>query len=141
MPTPPTPPAPPKPPATAPSPLSPEAARAFAASWYAAWNSRNLDAIMAHYADSIEHSSPFIARYNGTSDPSIRGSAPLREYFARALAANPALQFHPQHLTIGTQTVILIYRRHNGDLAAELFAFDPAGKIVRSISHYDLAPS
>lgn len=47
--------------------LSPDLARRFAESWYAAWNAHDLEAIMACYAPQIEHSSPFIARY--TSDP------------------------------------------------------------------------
>jgi hypothetical protein len=120
-------------------PLSPETARRFADSWYAAWNAHDLDAIMAHYADGIEHSSPFIARYNKSSDTWLRGKPAVRAYFARGLEANPGLRFDPKHLTVGCESVVLIYTRHNADLAAELFAFDSAGKVIRSISHYDLA--
>ena len=121
--------------------ISEQRAREFAASWYAAWNAHDIDRIMAHYAAGIEHSSPFIKRYNGTDDTSLRGAAAVRDYFARALVRNPTLRFDPLHLTIGLESVILIYRRMTGDLAAELFGFDAAGKIVRSISHYDLAPA
>ena len=119
--------------------ISDQAARDFAASWYAAWNAHDLDRIMAHYAPTIEHSSPFIKRYNGTDDASINGLAGVRDYFGRALQRNPTLRFDPLHLTIGLESVILVYRRMSGDLAAEVFIFDSTGKVVRSISHYDLA--
>ena len=115
-------------------------ARGFAASWYAAWNAHDIDRIMSHYAAGIEHSSPFIKRYNGTDDTSLKGIEAVRDYFDRALKRNPTLRFDPLHLTIGLESVILVYRRMTGDLAAELFAFDDARKVVRSISHYHLAP-
>ena len=120
-------------------PVTEPTARAFAASWYAAWNAHDIDAIMAHYAPSIEHSSPFIKRYNGTDDTSLRGAPAVRDYFARALVRNPTLRFDPKHLTIGLESVILVYTRMTGDLAAEVFFFDAAGNVVRSVSHYDLA--
>lgn len=117
-------------------PLTPEHARDFAASWYAAWNAHDLDGIMSHYDAAIEHSSPFIKRYNGTDDASIGGIAGVRDYFARALERNPTLRFDPLHVTTGLGSVILVYRRMSGDLAAEVFFLNSAGRIVRSVSHY-----
>ncbi len=119
--------------------LSADTARAFADSWYRAWNDHDLDRIMSHYAPGIEHSSPFIARYH--SDPAARslvGIETVRAYFGAALQRNPTLQFLPEYLTLGIETVALIYRRMTGDLAAETFFFDDAGRIVRSISHYGI---
>lgn len=120
-------------------PITEQAARDFAASWYAAWNAHDVGAIMAHYTDSIEHSSPFIKRYNNSDAPSIKGKPAVRDYFARALQRNPTLRFDPLHLTIGLDSVILIYKRMTGDLAAEVFIFDASGKVARSISHYHMA--
>ncbi len=117
-------------------PLAPSDAAAFAARWYAAWNAHDVDAIMACYDPSIEHSSPFIKRYNNSDDPSLRGKPAVRDYFARALERNPTLRFDPMHATTGLESVILVYRRMNGDLAAELFALNEQGLITRSISHY-----
>lgn len=117
--------------------MTPQLASSFAASWYAAWNAHDLDKIMSHYAPTIEHSSPFIARYH--TDPkakSLRGIAVVREYFGKALERNPTLAFIPKEITIGMESVILVYNRMTGDLAAEIFIFDSAGKVVRSISHY-----
>jgi hypothetical protein len=117
-------------------PITPEQARFFAASWYAAWNAHDLDAIMVHYAPNIEHSSPFIKRYNGTDDAAIKGIAGVRDYFARALARNPTLRFDPLHVTTGLESVILVYRRMSGDLAAEVFFLNDGNQVVRSVSHY-----
>lgn len=119
--------------------LSADAARAFAESWYRAWNAHDLDRIMSHYAPEIEHSSPFIARYH--SDPGARslvGIETVRGYFGAALERNPTLAFLPEHLALGIETVTLIYKRMTGDLAAEIFFFDDQGRVVRSISHYGI---
>jgi hypothetical protein len=113
-----------------------ELAGAFADRWYAAWNAHDIDAIMACYDESIEHSSPFIKRYNGTDDLSIKGIAGVRDYFDRALKRNPTLRFDPMHVTTGLESVLLVYRRMSGDLAGEVFFLNAAGKIVRSVSHY-----
>ena len=122
------------------SPLTPAAAKAFADRWYAAWNSSDLDAIMACYDDAIEHSSPFIARFNNSTDSVLRGKAAVREYFGRALQRNPtppgATRFAPMHLTIGLDSVLVVYRRMTGEIAGEVFFLNPAGLIVRSVSHY-----
>jgi hypothetical protein len=116
--------------------MTPAQSQAFAASWYAAWNARDLDAIMAHYAPAIEHSSPFIKKYNGTDDLSLKGIAAVRDYFRRALERNPTLRFDPLYVTTGLESTILVYKRMTGDLAAEIFFFDSNGKIIRSVSHY-----
>ncbi len=116
-----------------------ESAAAFADAWFAAWNAHDVDGIMALYAEGIEHTSPFIVRYTpeGQTPPkSIKGKAGVGAYFARALERNPDLKFIPMHVTVGMESVILVYRRMNGDLAAEIFVFDENGRVSRSISHY-----
>jgi hypothetical protein len=118
--------------------LTKEFATRFASSWFAAWNAHDLDRIMGHYADAIEHSSPFIARYN--QDPAcapLKGTSAVRAYFGRALERNPELRFDPMHVMLGVATVTLVYRRMSGDLAAEVFSFGPDGAIVHSVSHYE----
>lgn len=117
-------------------PITPQSAQAFADRWYAAWNAHGLDAIMACYEPDIEHSSPFIKRYNNTDDHWLKGIDAVRDYFRRALERNPTLRFDPMHVTVGLGSVILAYRRMTGDLAAELFVLSERGLILRSISHY-----
>jgi hypothetical protein len=126
--------------------LTPADADVFARAWFAAWNAHDLGAILACYDPAIEHSSPFIKRYNeavGRGDePSVKGPTDLGAYFSRALARNPSLRFDPVHVATGLESVILVYRRHShdtspgGELSAEVFFLTPAGKIRRSVSHY-----
>jgi hypothetical protein len=116
--------------------LRPEEADRFATSWFAAWNAHDLDAIMAHYAPGISHSSPFIARYNGdASCAPLHGADAVRAYFGRALERNPTLRFDRMHVAVGVDSVALVYRRMTGELAAETFFFD-GSRVVRSVSHY-----
>lgn len=115
---------------------TPESAAAFAERWYAAWNAHDLDAIMACYEPTVQHSSPFIKRYNGVDDAWLVGIDAVRDYFRRALERNPTLRFDPLHTAVGLFSVTLVYRRMTGDLAAELFVLSERGRILRSISHY-----
>lgn len=125
-------------------PLTLETAHRVMTRWYAAWNAQDLAAIMACYDDSIEHSSPFIARFNAfagaTPEPFLRGKPAVGAYFGRALTTNPTpsgvTRFTPMHLTVGTESVLVLYRRWTGELAGEVFFLDSEGLIVRSVSHY-----
>jgi ketosteroid isomerase-like protein len=116
--------------------LSEADARRFSASWYAAWNRHDLDGIMGHYTQDIEHSSPFIARYNEDAEClPLKGKAAVRAYFGRALERNPTLRFDPMHVAVGVQTVALVYRRMTGEVAMETFRLRD-GLVEASVSHY-----
>jgi hypothetical protein len=120
--------------------MTQEKAAAFAGAGYGAWNRHDVAGVMALYGEEIEHSSPFIARYavdeKGKGAKAIVGKKAVGEYFARAMARNPLLRFDPMFVTVGLESVTLVYRRMSGELAAEVFMFDEAGLVVRSISHY-----
>lgn len=117
-------------------PLTPELSQTFATRWYAAWNAHDIDAIIACYDPCISHSSPFIKRYNNSDVTELVGIPAVKDYFARALQRNPDLRFDPMHITTGLESVLLVYRRMNGDLAGEVFFLNAANLITRSVSHY-----
>ncbi len=104
--------------------------------WLAAWNARDLERILAHYADDVEFSSPFIAKLSGDADGVLRGKPALRDYFGRGLAAYPALKFGFIRLYPGVRSCVLEYRSVDDLRAAEVMEFDAVGKICRVRAHY-----
>ena len=105
----------------------------FAKSWLAAFNAQDLDAIMSHYAENVEHSSPTVVRILGEPSGIVRGKAAVRAYFEKALAAaGKGLTFEPLRLHVGVNGVTLVYHRSGGKIVAETFHFDASGKVVRA---------
>ena len=105
--------------------------------YYAAWNARDIEAILALYSDDIEFSSPYIAALRLSSDGVIAGKVKLREYFILALERAPELKFIPEGLCVGARGHTLIYRNHRGERAAEVHELDSAGLIVRADASYE----
>ena len=105
--------------------------------YYKAWNAHDIDAIVALYSDDIEFSSPYIAALRLSPDGVIVGKVKLREYFAKALARAPDLQFAPESLCVGARGHTLIYRNHRGERAAEAHELDAAGLILRADATYE----
>jgi ketosteroid isomerase-like protein len=109
----------------------------FAQRYYAAWNARDLDAILALYAEDIEFSSPYIAALGFSPDGVIHGKQILRLYFEKALERAPGLRFSPESLCVGARGHTLIYRNHRGERAAEVHEIDAAGLIIRADATYE----
>lgn len=111
----------------------------FANRYYAAWNARDLDAIVALYADDVEFSSPYIAALGFSYDGVIQGKPMLRAYVERALERAPALTFTPEALFVGARGHALIYRNHRGERVVEVHELDSAGLVVRADAIYENA--
>lgn len=111
-------------------------AELFAEDWIRVWNARDLDAILAHYADDIEFSSPRIALVMGTKDARVKGKSALRAYWQKALGLNPALRFTLDRVLTGSDAVTIAYRNQRGEHVTETFAFDDAGLVKQSFATY-----
>jgi hypothetical protein len=61
---------------------------AFAQAWIAAWNARDLDAILSHYASDVVFLSPYAECVIGTGR--VVGIEALRSYWRRGPDANPS---------------------------------------------------
>jgi hypothetical protein len=108
---------------------------AKAASWLAAWNRHDLDAVLTHYADYCVHTSPLLARLAGLRCRTFCGRAALRAAFAAVLVRTPDLHFGLRHLLPGANSVVLVYESGDGQLVAEALEFNDRGQIARASGH------
>jgi hypothetical protein len=108
----------------------------LAQEWLHAWNTHDLEAIMAHYAEDITFYSPFIRQLNNDPAGRIQGKPLLRAYFERALTAYPDLQFEPYHVLEGVNSVVIYYKSVKELLAAEMMLLNGEGKVYEVRAHY-----
>lgn len=116
--------------------IDPELARRIAAEWFDAWNAHDLEAVLGHYADDVEFTSPFAVELTGRADGTLHGIDELRSYFARALAAFPEFRFTDLHVAQGVSSITLCYRSVRNLQAAETMFLGSDGRIVRVLAHY-----
>ena len=107
---------------------------AYAERWAEGWNRRDLDAILEHFDDDVEFTSPKALAAVGV--PTVRGKAALADYWRIALSRIQSLRFVVNRVIWDPATLELaiIYDRDvNGvrDRAAEILAFGASGLVVR----------
>lgn len=103
---------------------------AFAEAWEAAWNSHDLDRMLAHYSEAVTFRSHKAMRRVGTGE--LQGKAALRAYWAKALAAQPNLSFVVVDVLHGHGMMVITYRNQNNVLAAETLRFGADGLVIEA---------
>jgi Mg2+/citrate symporter len=109
----------------------------FAAEWIESWNSHDLDRILSHYSDDFEMSSPLIAQIAGVVSGILKGKDAVGAYWTKALVLIPDLRFEWVTTLAGVNS-ITIYYRGAGGMAAEVFHFNDAGKVIQAFAHYSV---
>lgn len=111
-------------------------AKQFAGHWMHAWNTRDLDAVMSHYAQEVVLTSPVAAKLLNDPSGTVAGKEALRAYFKRGLDAYPSFTFELLDVLWGISSVVLYYLNHRGNKTAEFMEFDANQKVVRVVANY-----
>jgi hypothetical protein len=111
-------------------------ARRIAAENLAAWNSHDLERILAHYDDDCVLVSPVAAERLGDPAGEVRGKAALRHYFGVALEAYPNLRFELVDVLWGVSSVVLYYKNQRDTLTAEVLEMGANGRVRRVLANY-----
>ncbi|HEY1885956.1 MAG TPA: nuclear transport factor 2 family protein [Roseiarcus sp.] len=119
--------------------LTVETARRVAEERCDAWNRKDLDAVMAPYAENVAFSSPTVVKRRGIADGWLHGSTRLRENFAIGRAAE-GLRFDLVDVVIGVTSMCVIYRRETGQLVNDTVELDEQGKAIRVVACYGAKP-
>lgn len=110
--------------------------RKFAEEWINAWNSHNLEAILSHYSEDIEITTPMIKLALGAENGSLKGKKLVADYWQKALAKLPDLHFELYDITSGVNSIALYYKSVMNKNAIEVMFFDDNGKVNKMIAHY-----
>ena len=110
-------------------------AQSKAQNWVDAWNRRDLDAVMTHYADDVSVCSPLVKRRLQKSDGWLHGKSALRDYFAIGMG-NPDLHFTLQSVLLGVQSMSMVYARENGIQVVDTMELSADGLTTRRVACY-----
>lgn len=115
-------------------------AQRFATHWIDAWNRHDLDAVLAHYAEAFEFTSPLITELAGEPSGRLQGKPAVRAYWEEGLRRIPELHFELLDVLAGVDQISLYYRGHRGTVV-ESFHFDRNGQVIQAAATYALAPA
>jgi hypothetical protein len=113
----------------------PQQPRDFAKSWIDAWNRHDLDAVLAHFSDDFQFSSPLIHQIAGEPSGQLSGKEAVRAYWQAGLSRLPGLHFELVDVLVGVGCLTILYQGHRG-LSAEVFNFGADGRAVRGQALY-----
>lgn len=111
-------------------------ARAFAKEWIATWNSHDMEAILAHYTDDFEITTPMIKIALGQNTGTLIGKTAIRRYWEAALKKLPDLHFELIDAALGVDSVVIYYKSVLNRLAIEVMFFDDDGRVNKVVAHY-----
>lgn len=97
-------------------------AQGFVVAWVTAWNTHDVEAVLAHFTDDVVFSSPVAEQVVPGSGGVLRGKAALRAYWTTALQRIPDLHFEVQGVYIGVNTLVIHYRNQRGALVNEVLS-------------------
>jgi ketosteroid isomerase-like protein len=111
-------------------------AERFAQEWIAAWNSHDLERILAHYTDDFEMCSPLIVEWMDEPSGILRGKAAVRPYWAKGLDAQPPIHFELIGVYTGADRIAIHYRSVARRLVVEVLMFDSERRATRGMAMY-----
>jgi len=114
----------------------------FAETWIADWNRRDVEPVLAHFAEEAQFVSPVAGDFVGR--PVLRSKKELEDYWRGALDRISVLEFELDHATWDEKRreLNVVYEANlNGERkrACEIMQFDAAGRQIRGEAFYGAA--
>lgn len=107
---------------------------AFVAGWIDAWNRRDVEAVLGHFAEDVTFTSPVAATVTGNA--TVRGKDAIRAYWTAALARISKLVFTLDRVIWDPERreLAIVYDRDadgKRSRVCEMLTFDAASRVVR----------
>ena len=115
--------------------LTQNTAQTRAQNWVDAWNNRDLDAVMMHYAEDVSVCSSLVKRCLQKQDGWVHGKSALRDYFAVGMG-NPDLKFTLKSVYVGVKSMSMVYAGENGIQVVDTMELNADGLTTRMVACY-----
>ena len=117
--------------------LDAEVVRRAAEHWIAAWNRRDLEGILSHYAEDVRFCSPTVITRYGEPSGTLHGKAQLRAHFRRGLEAfGDGVEFRLLDVLAGVGGYSVYYARETGATVVDTVLVDANGLAREVHAHY-----
>ncbi len=104
--------------------------------WIAAWNSHDLERVLALYTDDAEMTSDKIQALGFEPSGTLRGKDRLRAYWGKAMTLLPNLHFDLIDTYVSPDSVVVFYRNERGAQICEYLRLDAQGKIRQGSANH-----
>jgi hypothetical protein len=107
----------------------------IAEKWFAAFNEKNLDALLSLYDENAEHFSPKLKASHPETNGLIKGKQQLYNWWKDAFDRLPTLHYKPNYFIAGMDSIFMEYVRSvqgEADMVVGEVLFFQNGKIVAS---------
>ncbi|SDH51840.1 MULTISPECIES: nuclear transport factor 2 family protein [Bradyrhizobium] len=104
--------------------------------WIAAWNSHDLERVLALYAEDTEMTSDRIPALGFDASGTVRGKPTLRAYWSKALSMIPNLHFELIDTYVSPDSVVVFYQNERGKKICEYLRLDAEGKIRQGSANH-----
>ncbi len=123
-------------------PMTYDSMMRFAEDWIAAWNRRDVDAVLAHYAEEAQFVSPIARSVVGRAV--LRNKQELADYWRAGLGRITTLEFTLDHAAWDERRreLVVVYEANlNGECkrACEIMRFDATGMQIEGEAMYGAA--
>ncbi|HET8637555.1 MAG TPA: nuclear transport factor 2 family protein [Acidobacteriaceae bacterium] len=95
----------------------------FAGEWEAAWNRRDVEAVLNHFHEDVVFTSPVAKQIGFSEDGIVRGKDALRRYWTMGLEKTPGLHFQVTTVYEGVNTLVIAFKNERGADRAEVLTF------------------
>ena len=104
--------------------------------WIAAWNSHDLERVLALYAEDSEMTSDKIPALGFDASGTLRGKDNIRAYWSVALQRLPNLHFDLIDTYVSPDSIVVFYQNERGAKICEYLRLDAEGKIRQGSANH-----
>ena len=104
--------------------------------WIDAWNSHDLERILALYSDDSEMTSDKIPLLGLDPTGTLRGKDRLRQYWSKGLQLIPDLHFTLIDVYVSPDSLIVFYENERGAKICEYLRLNADGKIRQGSANH-----